>query len=114
MVGQPVGDADFATAEIVVTSFTPARRQALKGRVAFCGPTGSGKTWTALGWARQLGDRVALIDTERRSASLYADEFQFDTCAIDPPYNPQKLTDALHDAAGYDVVVCDSISHFWE
>lgn len=97
-----------------MSSFQPARRAALKGRVALCGPTGSGKTWTALGWARQLGDRVALIDTERRSASLYADEFTFDTCAIDPPYHPQKLIDALHDAADYPVVVCDSISHFWE
>lgn len=97
-----------------MSSFQQARRAALKGRVALCGPTGSGKTWTALGWARQLGEPVALIDTERRSASLYADEFKFDTCAIDPPYHPQKLIDALHDAAEYPVVVCDSISHFWE
>lgn len=95
-------------------TFAPARRSELKGRVALCGPTGSGKTWTALGWARQLGKTVALIDTERRSASLYADVFEFDTCAIDPPYHPQKLIDALKEAASYDVVIIDSLSHFWE
>lgn len=97
-------------------TFSPAVKAALKARVAFCGPTGSGKTWTALGWAAVLGQRVALIDTEKGSAALYADHFKFDTLRINAPYHPQRLIDAIAAAeqAAYDVIVIDSLSHFWE
>ena len=97
-------------------AFTKATKKALKARIAIEGPSGSGKTYTGLVTARALvGDgTVALIDTERRSASLYADRFDFDTLELDS-YNPQLLIDALAaaGAAGYDAVVVDSLSHFW-
>ena len=98
-------------------TFSPATKQALKARVALEGPSGSGKTFTALITARSLagpGGRVALIDTERRSASLYADRFQFDTLALDS-FDPRVLIEALAVAGqqGYDAVVIDSLSHFW-
>ena len=96
--------------------FAPARKAELKARVALCGPTGAGKTWTALGWARQLGTRIVLIDTERGSAALYADKYTFDTYRFDAPYEPDRLIKILlaADADGYDVIVLDSLSHFWE
>lgn len=98
-------------------SFAPATKEALKARVAFDGPAGSGKTYTALITARSLagpGGRIAVIDTEHRSASLYADRFTFDTLALDT-FHPRVLIDALAVAgnARYDVVVVDSLSHFW-
>lgn len=95
-------------------AFTRATKQAAKARIALEGPSGSGKTYTALTTARALGQQVALIDTEHRSASLYADEFAFDALALDS-YDPQLLIQALGAAAsgGYDVVVIDSLSHFW-
>lgn len=98
--------------------FTPATKKALKARVALAGPSGSGKTYTALITARALAGpngRVAVIDTERRSASLYADKFQFDTLALDS-FDPRILIEALAVAgqAGYACVVVDSLSHFWE
>ncbi len=95
-------------------TFTKATKKASKARVAFEGPSGSGKTYTALTTACALGQRVALIDTEHRSASLYADEFDFDTLELDS-YDPQLLTEALAAAAmaGYDALVIDSLSHFW-
>ncbi|MEV6297818.1 ATP-binding protein [Actinoplanes sp. NPDC051861] len=95
-------------------TFTKATKKAAKARIALEGPSGSGKTYTALITARALGQRIAVIDTEHRSASLYADEFDFDTLELDS-YDPQLLTSALAAAAkaGYDVIVVDSLSHFW-
>ncbi len=98
-------------------AFAPATKAALKARVALDGPSGSGKTYTALVTARALAGpngRIAVIDTERRSASLYADRFQFDTLPLDT-YDPRVLIEALALAgnAGYDCVVIDSLSHFW-
>lgn len=98
--------------------FQKATRAQLKARVAFAGPTGSGKTWTSLEWATVLAGRgrIAYVDTERGSAALYADHFDFDVMAFDPPYDPQRLADILKAAEthGYAVVVVDSLSHFWE
>lgn len=97
--------------------FAKATKKALKARVALNGPSGSGKTWTALMTARALAGttgRVAVIDTERMSASLYADTFEFDTLQMHS-FAPLDLQRALAaaGAAGYDVVVVDSLSHFW-
>ena len=95
-------------------TFARATKKKTFGRMALDGPSGSGKTYTSLLFASGLGQRVAVIDTEHRSASKYADLFEFDTLALDR-YNPQILIDALGAAAGaaYDVVVVDSLSHFW-
>jgi hypothetical protein len=95
-------------------TFTKATKKAAKGRVALDGPSGSGKTYTALTMATTLGDRIAVIDTEHGSASKYADLFSFDTLGLHR-YSPQILIDALAAAgeAGYEVVVVDSLSHFW-
>lgn len=93
-----------------------AVRRGNKARVALAGGPGSGKTWTALTLAVELaGDGPLLvIDTERRSASLYADVFRFRTIAWDPPYDPRELADVVRDVAGsHAVVVVDSHSHFW-
>lgn len=94
--------------------FNRATKKAAKARIALEGPSGSGKTYTALITARALGKRIALIDTEHRSASLYADEFEFDALELDS-YDPNLLMQALSTAgaAGYDVVIVDSLSHFW-
>lgn len=95
-------------------TFAKATKKAAKGRIAIDGPSGSGKTYTALTIAGVLGDRIAVIDTEHGSASKYADLFNFDTLHLHR-YSPQILIDALTAAgtARYDVVVVDSLSHFW-
>lgn len=104
-------------------TFTPATKTALKARVALDGPSGGGKTWTALLWARALAGpdgRIAVVDTERGSASKYSrtskfpQGFVFDTLRPDR-FAPELLTEALAVAgsAGYDVAVVDSLSHFW-
>lgn len=95
-------------------TFAKATKKAAKGRVALDGPSGSGKTYTALMLATNLGERIAVIDTEHGSASKYADMFSFDTLHLER-YSPQILIEALGAAAvgGYDVAVIDSLSHFW-
>jgi hypothetical protein len=66
-----------------------------------------------------LGGRIALIDTEKGSASLYADHpehgFEFDAMDLDPPYTPEVFTKAIHEAeqGGYDVLIIDSATHEW-
>lgn len=97
--------------------FEPATKEQVKARVALAGPSGSGKTWTALVTARALAGpngRIAVVDTERRSASLYANEFAFSALNMHT-YDPRDLVKALAAAAkaGFDVVVIDSLSHFW-
>lgn len=95
-------------------TFQKATRQKAKLRLALIGASGSGKTYTALAIATNLGKRVAVIDTERGSASKYAGTFEFDVLEPDT-FEPQQYIDALHAAAeaGYDVVVIDSLSHAW-
>lgn len=99
--------------------FTPRRavRKGQKARVALSGPSGSGKTWTALETAAILaaGAPVLVVDTERGSASLYADHFTFDVIEFDPPFDPRDLAELLKAyAADYGAIVVDSLSHFWE
>jgi KaiC/GvpD/RAD55 family RecA-like ATPase len=99
-------------------TFQKATKHRMKARVAITGPAGSGKTTDALLFAQALagdGGRVAVIDTERGSASLYSDRFAFDTVDFVPPYDPRLLCDAIDAAAdaGYEVLVIDSLTHFW-
>jgi hypothetical protein len=64
---------------------------------------------------KEIGSRVFVLDTERGSASLYADEFDFDV--YEPPkFGPDDYVDAIRaaEAEGYGVIVLDSLSHAWE
>jgi hypothetical protein len=95
-------------------TFEPATKDEAKARIALTGPTGSGKTYTALTIAATLGQKVAVIDTERGSASKYADEFAFNRLNLQS-FEPATLCRALAAAAaqGFDVVIVDSLTHFW-
>lgn len=101
-----------------INPFKKATKKQLKLRLALSGPSGSGKTYSALSIAKGLGKRIAVIDTERGSASLYSDDFEFDTINLDDvfgdysPINYVKAINAAEDA-GYDVIIIDSLSHAW-
>lgn len=99
-------------------TFTRATRHTVKLKLAVQGPSGSGKTLGALALAQALaqGGKVALIDTENGSASLYADRYAFDTIVMHPPYETKKYEAAVKAAiaAGYSALVIDSISHQWD
>ncbi|MEU1778158.1 ATP-binding protein [Streptomyces abikoensis] len=98
-------------------TFRPATKEQAKARVALQGISGSGKTWTGLALAAGLGDRFAVIDTERGAASKYVgiNNIQFDVLQMSR-YDPRDLVKALGAAAkaGYPTVMVDSLSHFWK
>lgn len=94
--------------------FRKAERRGQKARIALTGPSGSGKTLTALILASRLGERIAVLDSEHGSASLYADRFAFDSFEPES-YSPKVYAEAIKAAeqAGYEVLVIDSLSHAW-
>jgi hypothetical protein len=96
-------------------TFTKATKASAKLRAALFGPSGAGKTFTALRIAAGLGGAIAVIDTERGSASKYADRFAFDVLDLEhagiPSY--QGAIEAAAQAA-YPVLIIDSLSHGWQ
>lgn len=96
-----------------------AKRRQAKIKMALQGSSGSGKTTGALLIAYGLcGDwsKIAVIDTENYSASLYAHLGQFSVVNISAPFSPEKYIEAIRlcEQAGFKVIVIDSISHEWE
>lgn len=96
-----------------------AERRQAKIKMALQGPSGSGKTMGALQTAYGLckkWDRIAVIDTENYSASLYAHLGQYLVLNITAPFTPEKYIEAIQTClkAGVEVIIIDSISHEWE
>lgn len=96
--------------------FQKATKAQSRGRVAILGPSGSGKTYTGLITACTLanGGKVAVIDSERGSASKYADIFAFDVCELSK-FDPRDYVKAIKaaEAAGYAAILIDSLTHAW-
>lgn len=103
--------------------FKQATKQQSRLRMTIDGPAGSGKTFTALRFAHSLarGGKIAVIDTERGSASKYVGEapdgipWAFDVAEL-TTFAPSNYVEAINSAAiaGYAVLVIDSLSHAWE
>jgi len=98
-----------------MSKFRKAQRKKAKLRLEITGPSGSGKTYSALLIAKGLGGRIAVVDTEHGSASLYAHLVDFDVLELSPPYTPEAYQEAIREAerAGYDTLIIDSITHEW-
>ncbi|MBK1733641.1 AAA family ATPase, partial [Thiococcus pfennigii] len=110
-----VTGGDTMTSNVHAFAFRAATKAAAKLRAALFGPSGSGKTYSALAIASGLGQRVAVIDTEHGSASKYADRFAFDVLDLaDARIENYTAAIAAAGAAGYDVLICDSLSHPWQ
>lgn len=92
--------------------FQRAVKTKAKLRVALAGVSGAGKTYSALMMARALGGRVAVIDSERSSALLYADKFEFDHMDLSD-HGIDRYKAAIREASVYDVLIIDSLSHEW-
>ena len=56
-----------------------------------------------------------MIDTESGRGELYAKEFDYDVVTMSAPYLPEKYIAAIEaaEAAGYDNLIIDSLSHAW-
>jgi len=96
-----------------------ATRKKVKLRLGLSAVAGGGKTYSALLLAKGLvGDlsKVAVIDTENGSASLYAHLGEFNTIELSAPYTPERYIEAIQvcEQAGIECIIIDSITHEWD
>jgi hypothetical protein len=91
----------------------------IKLRIANCGESNSGKSYSAMLMANIINggmNGVTIIDTENRG-ELYGRIFPgVDLLKLDPPFDPEKLIEALEVCAkkGDKFVIVDSASDFWD
>lgn len=107
-------------------AFTKVTREKSKLRLALAGPSGAGKTLSALFLAYGItGDweKIALIDTEHGRAKFYANRSDFKTGVflyqeMSAPYSPDKYKKMVAEGAAAvgeeGVVIIDSFSHAWD
>lgn len=107
-------------------AFQKVTREKSKLRLALVGPSGAGKTLSALLLAYGITDdwsRIALIDTEHGRAKFYANRSDFETGEflyqeMTAPYSPDKYISMVNEgmeAVGSDgVIIIDSFSHAWD
>jgi len=107
-----------------------AERKQARLRLAVCAASNGGKTWSSLelafGLVEQLialkvlegrvEGKIGIIDTERKSAQLYAHLGPYDTIDLGPPYSVERYVGAMQalERAGCAVIILDSISHAWK
>lgn len=96
-----------------------AQRHQVKLRIGLSGPSGFGKTYSALLLAYGItGDwkKIALIDTENNSASLYSHLGEFNVLSLEEPFSPERYIEAIKlcEVSDIDVIIIDSISHEWQ
>jgi len=100
--------------------FKKAEKRKTFLRLGIASPSGGGKTYTALriasGMAQAVNGKVAFIDSEKGSASLYADTFDFDVIELQEPYTVDSYVKWIKEAetANYNVLVVDSLTHAWK
>jgi len=95
-----------------------ATRKQVKLRLNLSAPSGAGKTYSALLMAKGLvGDwsKIAVIDTENGSASLYSHLGDFSVIDLEPPFSPERYIQAIDICvdAGIECVIIDSSTHEW-
>jgi hypothetical protein len=96
-----------------------ATRKKVKLRLGLSAVAGGGKTYSALLLAKGLvkdWTKIAVIDTENGSASLYSHLGEFNTIELMPPYEPERYIQAIKtcENAGMEVIIIDSITHEWD
>lgn len=93
-------------------------RKASPIMIGLFGPSGGGKTWSALelgtGIQDVVGGELVFVDTENERALDYADQFKFKHIDFQPPFGSLDYLDVLKHAVehfGARTVIVDSMSH---
>jgi len=101
-------------------TITKAKKEQICVKVLVSGPSGSGKSYSALrlatGIAGRVGEgtKIGYIGTEGMRDKLYANEFDYDLISLEE-YSPDyyiAAIDAFLDV-GYKVIIIDSMTHLW-
>lgn len=102
-------------------TFRPATRPTTPLVVGLAGPTKSGKTYSGLllgqGLAESSGKPLVVINAgEGAKGHQYANEFDYLTADLVPPYSPSRYTQHLKAALDVDpgCVMIDSATHMHE
>lgn len=95
-----------------------ARRNQVKLRLGLSGASGFGKSYSALLLAYGITNdwsKIAVIDTENNSASLYSHLGDFNVLSLNEPYSPERYIEAIKmcEKAEIEVIIIDSITHEW-
>ena len=96
-----------------------ATRKQVKLRMGLSAVSGGGKTYSALLLAYGITNdwsKIAVIDTENGSASLYSHLGNFNTIDLQAPYTPERYIEAVKtcENAEMEVIIIDSITHEWD
>jgi hypothetical protein len=96
-----------------------ASRKQVKLRLGLSGASGFGKTYSALLLAFGMTNdwsKIAVIDTENESASLYSDLGEYNTIPLKAPFSPERYMEAIKacEDGGMEVIIVDSITHEWD
>lgn len=96
-----------------------ATRKKVKLRMGLSAVSGGGKTYSALLLAYGITNdwsKIAVIDTENGSASLYSHLGDFNTIELKAPYSPERYIECINacEQGGIEVCIIDSITHEWD
>ena len=96
-----------------------AERHQVKLRIGLSGPSGFGKTYSALLLAHGITNdwnKIAIIDTENKSASLYSHLGDFNVLSLEEPYSPERYLKAIKlcEESEVEIIIIDSISAEWQ
>ena len=96
-----------------------AQRNQVKLRLGISGASGFGKTYSALLLAFGITNdwtKIAIIDTENNSASLYSHLGDYNVLSLYEPYSPERYIEAIKtcENASVEVIIVDSITHEWQ
>ncbi len=96
-----------------------ATRKQVKLRLGLSAVSGGGKTMSALLLAYGMTNdwsKIAVIDTENGSASLYSHLGDFNTIDLEAPFSPERYIESIKmcEEAGMEVIIIDSITHEWD
>jgi hypothetical protein len=113
LITQPEGETKY-----IMMQLKKASRKQVKLRLNISAPSGAGKTYSALLMAKGLvgdWDKIAVIDTENGSASLYSNLGEFNVVDLQAPFTPEKYAEALKACVdgGMECVIIDSTTHEW-
>lgn len=95
-----------------------SEKKQVKLRLGLSGASGFGKTTSALLLAYGMTSdwsKIAVIDTENSSASLYSDLGNFNVLDLYAPYSPERYIQAIElcEKSNISVIIIDSASHEW-